>query len=501
MLPVELENLIDHVQALKAETQTLELKAAAQGCPTRLYDTLSSFSNQDEGGTILFGVDEQQGFAPLGVYDAQDLMKHVTEQCGQMTPVIRPVFTTLLKDGKAFVSAEIPGLDVADRPCFYAGKGRLRGSYVRVGDADQPMTEYEIYSYEAFRRKYQDDIRPVEQASWNVLDRDSLERYLDKIKVGRPNLSKLKTEEICELMGLTREGVPTLASLLLFGLFPQGYFPRLCMTAVSVPGTEVGQLGPEGERFLDNRRIEGTLTQMLEEALAFVQRNIRVKTIIDPQTGKRADRGDYPLTAVREAILNALIHRDYSINTEGMPIQLLLFEDRFEVRNPGGLYGRLRIDQLGKVQPDTRNPMLVAAMEVLGETENRYSGIPTMRRELKEAGMPEPEFRDERGTFVVCFRKAAQALQPQSGQLEQYGGTAEGKLLQFCSVPRTRQEIAKFLGIKSVPYAVTTYVTPLVEKGLITLSLPEKPRSPKQRYTAKSRLVAAKKLPPSAPDD
>lgn len=193
MMPVELENLIGYVQNLNAETQTLEVKAAAQGCPTRLYDTLSSFSNQDEGGTILFGVDEQQGFLPVGVYDAQDLMKHVTEQCGQMTPVIRPVFTTLLKDGKAFVSAEIPGIDVSDRPCFYAGKGRLKGSYVRVGDANQPMTEYEIYSYEAFRRKHQDDIRPVEQIGWNTLDQDRLERYLDKLKAGRPNLSMKKS--------------------------------------------------------------------------------------------------------------------------------------------------------------------------------------------------------------------------------------------------------------------------------------------------------------------
>lgn len=484
MMPIELENLIDHVQALKAETQTLELKAASQGCPTRLYDTLSSFSNQDEGGTILFGVDEQNGFAPVGVYDAQDLMKHVAEQCGQMTPVIRPVFTTLLKDGKAFVSAEIPGIDVADRPCFYAGKGRLKGSYVRVGDADQPMTEYEIYSYEAFRRKYQDDIRPVEQAGWNTLNKDSLERYLDRLKTGRPNLSKLKTEEICELVGLTREGVPTLAAALLFSLFPQGCFPQLCITAVSVPGTEVGQLGPEGERFLDNRRIEGTLTEILEEALAFVRKNIRFKTIIDPETGKRADREDYPLTAVREAILNALIHRDYSLHTEGMPIQILLFEDRFEVKSPGGLYGRLRIDQLGKVQPDTRNPVLAVAMEALGETENRYSGIPTMRRELARAGMPEPEFWDERGTFVACFRKGNQTMQNEESDTVYGYDTTDENLLHFCAVPRTRREIAEFLGIKSVAYAVTTYVTPLVEKGLLTLSLPEKPRSPKQRYTA-----------------
>ena len=488
MTPVELENLITHTQALKAETQTLELKAAAQGCPSRLYDTLSSFSNQDEGGILLFGIDEQRDFTPVGVYNAQDLMKHVTEQCGQMTPVVRPVFTTLLKDGKAFVSAEIPGMDVTDRPCFYAGKGRLKGSYVRVGDADQPMTEYEIYSYEAFRRKYQDDIRPIEQAGWSTLDKDGLEQYLGRLKAGRPHLSRLKPEEICELTGLSREGIPTLASVLLFSLFPQGHFPQLCLTAVSVPGTEVGQLGPEGERFLDNRRVEGTLTQILEEALAFVRKNIRIKTIIDPETGKRADREEYPLTAVREAILNALIHRDYSIHTEGMPIQLLLFEDRFEVRSPGGLYGRLRIDQLGKVQPDTRNPVLAVAMEALGETENRYSGIPTMRRELAQAGMPEPEFRDERGTFVVCFRKGNQASiqEAASPDAARDAGTTEEKLLRFCAVPRSRQEIADFLGITSVPYAIKTHVMPLVERGLITLSLPEKPRSPRQRFTASS---------------
>lgn len=409
-------------------------------------------------------------------------MKHVTEQCGQMMPIIRPVFTTLLKDGKTFVSAEIPGMDVADRPCFYAGKGRLKVSYVRVGDADQPMTEYEIYSYEAFRRKYQDDIRPIEQAALRMLQTDLLEQYLAKLKEGRPHLSQLNAEEICELMGITRDGVPTMAAVQLFGLFPQAYFPQMCVTAVSVPGTEVGTLGPEGERFLDNRRIERTLSQMLEDTVSFVRRNIRIKTVIDPEIGKRANREDYPPTAVREAILNALIHRDYSIHTEGMPVQTLLFEDRFEVRSPGGLYGRLRVDRLGKVQPDTRNPVLAVAMEVLGETENRYTGIPTMRRELEKAGMAEPEFRNDHGTFVVCFRKSAKASHPEPVTVPG-GDTPEERLLQFCAVPRTRQEIAKLLGIKSVPYAVTTYVTPLVEKGLLSLSLPTKPRSPKQRYS------------------
>ena len=109
-----------------------------------------------------------------------------------------------------------------------------------------------------------------------------------------------------------------------------------------------------------------------------VQRDLDVHNIIS---------GQY---AGQHSALNALIHRDYSIHTEGMPIQLLLFEDRFEVRSPGGLYGRLRIDQLGKVQPDTRNPVLAVAMETLGETENRYSGIPTMRAGIGAGRMPEP---------------------------------------------------------------------------------------------------------------
>ena len=89
------------------------------------------------------------------------------------------------------------------------------------------------------------------------------------------------------MVGLTREGAPTLTAILLFSLFPQGYFPQLCITAVSIPGTEVGQIGSDGERFLDNRRIEGTLTEMLEEAVAFVRNNIYIKTIIDQTDGRR----------------------------------------------------------------------------------------------------------------------------------------------------------------------------------------------------------------------
>ena len=243
MQPEELQKILSEVQKTKAETQTLEIKAAHLGCPEKLYDSLSSFSNQDDGGIILFGVDEKNDFAMVGVYDAQDLQTKVAAQCKNMEPPVRPLFTVCEQAGLTFVSAEIPGLELSLRPCFYSGKGRLKGAYVRVGDADEPMTEYEVYSYEAFRKRYEDDIRPVERATMTAIDQTALEKYLLERKQERPNLASLDSEQINELLSITREGKLTLFAVLLFGLYPQAYFPQLSILATVVEGTAVGDLG------------------------------------------------------------------------------------------------------------------------------------------------------------------------------------------------------------------------------------------------------------------
>ena len=471
MTSEELLQQLKNIQNIKCETQTLELKSAEKGCPTRLYDSLSSFSNQDSGGVIIFGIDEAQGYREVGVYDAQDIQKKVNEQCLQMEPVVRPILTVVEKEGKSFAAAEIPGIDIAERPCYYKGKGRLRGSYIRIGDSDEPMTEYEIYSYEAYRKKYQDDIREVTRASLQALDKTALDKYIILLKEGKPKLAAMDEQSIYELMSVTHNHNVTLSSVLLFSPYPQAYFPQFCITAVVVPGKEVGEVDDDGARFLDNARIEGTIPEMLEEAISFVKRNMRKKTIINSATGKREDRTDYPITAVREAILNALVHRDYSMHTEGMPIQILMFEDRMEIRNPGGIYGRMSIDQLGKIQADTRNPVLALALEVLDITENRYSGIPTIRREMKAYNLVPAEFLDERGNFIVKFYKKT---------LE--NATEDNSLIEFCRTPRSRKEISEFLKVKSVSYAMKRYIQPLIESGKIKLTIPDTPKSTQQKY-------------------
>ena len=483
MVEKELKDLISQIQTRGCEEQTTEVKAAHDGCPEKLYDTISAFSNQNNGGTFVFGLDEKSGFSKVGVYDAQDLQKKVMEYCEQMTPVVRPVFTVCDEDGMIFVSAEIPPVDIAERPCYKTAKGRLQGSYIRVGDADKPMTEYEVYSYEAFRKKYRDDIRAVEDASFKSLDMSKVDEYLALKRSERPNLAVLPNEQQYELAGITRNGKITMTALLLFGLYPQAFYPQLSIIATSVPGNEMGALDIAGNRFLDSKRIEGTLPDMLDGAIAFARTNMRTATKIDPKTGKRIDVPQYPVIAVREAVLNALVHRDYSFHTEGKPIQLVMYSDRMEIINPGGLYGRLTVDQLGQAQPDTRNPALVTAMETLGKTENRYSGIPTIRYAMKESSLPAPLFIDTRGTFkVILYNNTEELTVPQTADKREADISDEKGLLEFCRTPRSRSEIVDYLAIASKQYALRRYLDPLVHAGAIRMTKPDVPRSKDQQY-------------------
>ena len=475
MLTNELIDLVGLIRRQKAEGQTLEVKAAEKGCPQRLYDTLSSFSNQDTGGTIVFGLDEKRDFALVGVYDLQDLQKNVTEQCNQMEPPVRAVFTTAEIDGKNVCSAEIPGVDFSERPCYYQGKGKVKGSYIRVGDADLPMTDYELYSYEAFRKHLHDDERPIERSSMSTLDTMQVQNYLLQKKLERPGFAQLPEDQALEMLNVTRNGVPTLAAVMNFCVYPQGYLPQLAITAVVVPGTEIGQHDGVDSRFLDNKRIEGTIKTMVEDAITFCKRNMKVQTIIDPETGRRKDRTEYPMEAIREAVLNALIHRDYSHLTEGTPVQINFFTNRLEIHSPGSLYGRMTVEQLGHARPDLRNPVLAVMTEVLVGAENRYSGIPTIRREMAAHNLPEPIFENRRNEFVVVLYNGTD-IKPVQDKPE------AATLLDYCREPRSRKEIAQFLKLKTASYAMDRYIRPLLEEGKLEMTIPEKPKSTHQKY-------------------
>ena len=438
-----------------------------------MFDTLSSFSNQDEGGVIIFGVDESDDYAIKGVYNPQDLQKKVTEQCKQMEPSVRALFTVCEINDKTIVSAEIPGVDISKRPVFYKGVGRIKGSYVRVGESDEPMSEYEIYSYEAFRNRTRDDIRVVEGASLKLINKERMNQYLEAVRNERKNLyDNVSESEILEFMGIVKDNALTLAGLMTFSMYPQAYFPQLCITAVSLPGTEQGEIGDDGERFIDNKRITGAISDMLEDAVEFVRKFFPEAKDAYIRRIEGTKDGDVGVeNASPEAIINALVHRDYSVHTENVPIRIEMYRDRMEIINSGGLYGKISIDALGKVRPETRNAALANMLELLNITENRYSGIPTMRKEFANAGLPAPIFSVVHGEFKVVMK---------NGLFEKKGSNEES-LLDFCSTPRTRAEIVAFVG-KSKNHVMAHIVGPLVKENKLRMTIPDKPKSSNQKF-------------------
>ena len=370
------------------------------------------------------------------------------------------------------VAAEIAEMDSINKPCYYSGKGKSKGSYIRIGEANLPMTEYEIYSYDAFKYKTEDELRTNPRIDGTFFDTIQLDGFIAKAVSVKPNLVNLDKKTLININGLSdRNGIPTVCGIMLFGKYPQYLSPNLDIVAVVCATHNYAEENAEGERFLVNKRLDGTIFQMLETSLAFVQQHMATKTIID-KTGHRNDESEYPVKAIREIILNALIHRDYSIHTENEPIRIEMYPDRIEISNLGGLYGRLSIDDLGKTKADVRNPFIAAALEILNVTENRYSGIPTIYAEMKKAGLTEPEFENLRGTFkVTLYNRKTE------------NNVLKSRIIDFCKYPRSKETLAKEFGFdaKHPAYFMNNYVKPLIDSGILRYTIPEKPKSKNQQ--------------------
>lgn len=490
----EVIEAIEMLREIKSETRTIEAKTAKGGFP-KCYDTISSFSNK-YGGIIIFGLNEDKDFETEGVYDVKDLQKKLAEM-GQnaMMPPIHMDILPMIFEGKEIVAAKIYELPQSEKPCFRIQDGMNRGSYTRVGDCDERMTSYEIYALQSYRDGIQEDLRPIKRAEFDDLNQGELDKYIQKIKQEKPNFSKNNKDKALKLSGIWSDSHPTLAGLLVFGEYPQAYCPQLFVACAAMPSSGLGETGSEGQRFDDNQRIEGTIEEMLVGTLSFLRRNMKTKVIID-EAGKRVDIPEYPMLALREAVANALVHRDYSVHTENAYIQVYMFSDRIEILNPGALYGQNRLEKLGTdTMMETRNPNIVRLLEekdpviANGEArtlENRHTGIPTMRQEMKKYGLPEPEFIEEQGAFKVIFRKglvSGTVCGTVSGTVSgTVGDTKEDLILGYCTTPRSALEIASMLGMASKKYVISHYISPLVKSGKLRRTIPDKPNSRNQKY-------------------
>lgn len=482
MDPADLRALLDELRGLGNDTARVEAKKARGGLPGKLWETISAFANTG-GGVLLFGVDEGNDFAPVGVTDAASLETSLASMLSdRMDPPVRAVIETQLLDGRSIVAAEIPALPRALQPCFYRGEGPYRGSYVRVADGDRRLSEYEVGLLLAGRGQPREDERPVQQADPEDLSDDLVEAYVTRLRQRRPrafgDMAQQDVLHQTKVLVRTGEGrvVPSLAGLLSLGTFPQTHLPQLDLSLVVYPTAESGQPGPRGERFLDNVTFDGAIPDIVEDVLERLRLRMSRRSVV-AGAGRR-DVWEYPELALREAVANALVHRDLSPGALGAQVQIEMYPDRLVVRSPGGLYGPVEIDRLGQGGVSSaRNALLLKLLEDVpnrtGGTvvENRGSGIPAMVQSLRAAGMAGPTFRDEISFFEVVFPNAALLDDETVRWLTDLGvtGLTDSQLLALARMRRGEvlrsASYRNELGVDS--RRATTELRDLVDRGLV----------------------------------
>ena len=414
MSDLALEQLVSLLRTCRTDLSDVEAKAAGGGLPKSVRETLSAFSN-DRGGVLVLGLDERAGFSLAAGFDPVGVRDALAGACSEMEPPVRTAIDIVPFEGGAVVLARIPEMDPRFKPCYVKARGEYSGSFIRSGDGDRRLTDFEIHLLHTNRGQPNDDREPVAGATLADLDPIEVDALLRRLRQrqrrafdGLDDLTVLRRINVIAAGGAD-DPVPTLGALLALGSYPQQFFPQLNVAFVAHPGLSAAEVPAGGPRFLDNRTIDGPIPYLVDEAVTAVLRNISVRSFV-AGSGRR-DVYAYPAEAVREAVANALLHRDYSPYSRGTPVQIGLYADRLVVANPGGLFGVVTADDLGREGvSSTRNAVLARLLQEVRipdsdrtVCENRASGIPTMLRELRRSGSALPEFHNRIARFKVVM--------------------------------------------------------------------------------------------------
>lgn len=467
------------------DTQRFEVKEATHDVPKNLAETVSAFANM-HGGMIILGLSEKRGFRPVKEFEADKIYAQMQILGDRLTPVVRMEIEKVIFEDSTLVVAQVPDLPNNQKPCYITLRGRYEGSFIRSGDGDRHLTPYEVDRLTEGQIQPQYDIEPVDLATIDDLDRGALDAIVLRSRRLFPRVfGKLSEETILTQLGvLTKVGdklCPTLAGLLATGIFPQRYFPRLNVVFTVYPGTTKSGDLKTGKRYLDSKEIIGSIPDMLLETMALVNQRMSTGAVIEG--GLRRDVPDYPMIAVREALANALQHRDYSPEGRGTHIQVNMYSDRLEITNPGGLYGSTTVDNLGKSGiSSTRNEFLSRLLtytpfESGYVVENKGTGFMVIQSSLANALMPPPKIHNSLTFFNLTFEKRRKTPEEFSKRSwENFDEALIAELHESGSL--SVREIAAMSGFART--TVVSHIKSLVEKEMIEPT--EVTRSPKQRY-------------------
>jgi ATP-dependent DNA helicase RecG len=363
--------------------------------PVPLAECLVAFANGD-GGLIVLGLDEA-GLPTESIWEdeAEGALREAAAMC--RPPVQsewRPVETG---------SDTLVGIHVPRSTEFHTlDDGR---ALIRRGPANEPLSGEEIQHLAAGKQSGSFESESVPGASRSDFDNDVLDEYLAKREARGASLVGSIASLLFEIGAVNHKQEPTVSGILLFGKKPQAFLPQCGIVFVKFAGTEpASEDGGAGYGRRDE--LNGPLARMVERAWNIVWEEMRVGARVSRL--EREELTEYPRFAVREALINAVAHRDYRIR--GQRIEIRMYADRLEVFSPGGLPGYITLDNLVE-EHYSRNPRLVNGLFQWGYIEELGLGIDRMIADMVHAGHPPPRFRATPYSFMVTLVKAQEKKQ------------------------------------------------------------------------------------------
>ena len=281
------------------------------------------------------------------------------------------------------------------------------------------------------------------------------------------------TEELLVGLNLLNDGKPKNAAMLLFGKAPQRFLISSGVKCAHYHGTEVAKPIPSHQIY------NGTAFQLVDQAVDFVLSKIDLSVGTRAESVQAPVAYEIPKEVVTEAIVNAVAHRDYTSNAS---VQVMLFSDRLEVLNPGRLPYPLTLEQLRETHESMPNNQLLARSLYLTQyIEELGTGTLDMIRHCKDAGLREPEFTDTSGFKITIWR--AKPPEQIKVQPELLRGDLKSRVINLLADgPLSKSELSNKLGYKELPGQLNKVFRDLLTDLMIEYTLPEKPRSPYQKY-------------------
>lgn len=414
--PEELAAIVERLRSQGTDDATVEVKACGKELSKDVWESVSAFANTS-GGLFILGLDERKGFTPAEGFNldrVRDQFVAGIGDGGQPSKLAHPPRYEMKRetvDGSLVLLIEINELDIREKPCYIVSRGIQAGSYKRVDDEDIRLSPSELYEMQSILLPSEADGEVVAEATVDDLDEDLVSAAIEGRQRQSPRVLKgatTRAQQMARVNIASKEGGVRLAGLLAAGVYPQQFFPKLVVDVAVHAGVRKSE--PGLPRFLDRQQCDGPLSVCIEDALRVIGRNLRKLSYVSGAA--RRDEWEVPEEVLREALVNAVLHREYSRMFRGEAVSVDIYPDRIEVTNPGGLWGGKTIETLDDGESRCRNAKLMSLLSAIPiEHSNGYiaesqgSGVKSMINEMETRSLGRPQFIVKPDSFKVILAR------------------------------------------------------------------------------------------------